>query len=211
MLLQQGGAAGAELWLLELRESLWYKKEPTGRKRGGETMPTGQPSESDAPDRYRAGDSGKGVTAGKRKGRMTFRFAAVLFLLSALSEIASPGAEVPLLGSFRTGATAVGYHFVFFFLYAALAVGLWRGRRWGYALVFVGAGLVTADTVQMLADIGVVTAWLDARLERFGAGAAIDPALLAAAIKTAALSIVAGWWGFAAYAYLRRDYFRETD
>jgi hypothetical protein len=142
---------------------------------------------------------------------LTFRLAAVLFFLTALSEIASPGAEVPLFGAFRTGPAAVGYHLVFFLLYAALAVGLWRGRRWGYALVFVGTGLVTADTLQMLAGLDVVVAWLDGVLQRYGAGGAIDRELMATAIQAASLSIVAGWWGFAAYTYLRRGYFRERS
>jgi hypothetical protein len=162
------------------------------------------------PDRFDAEKPGKGEGRIKRKGRLTFRLAAIMFLLSALSEIASPGAEVPLFGAFRTGAAAVGYHLAYFFLYTSLAVGLWRGRRWGYALVFLGVALVTADTAQMLAHIDVIVAWLEELLEGFGAGAAFDRKLLATAIQAVSLSIAAGWWGFGAYTYFRRDYFHSS-
>ncbi len=149
--------------------------------------------------------------AEKIRGRLTFRIAAVLFILDAVFEMASPTGAVPLFGAFRGGAAAVAYHFAYFMLYAALGVGIWRPYRWGYPLVFICTAVVTLDTLQMLAGMDAVTAWFAALMARYGIENLAAEDLLAKAVAAVSVTVAAGWWGFAAYTYFRRGYFRKTD
>ena len=58
------------------------------------------------------------------KGKWTFRTAAVLFVISALTEMVPPTAPVPLFGVMSGGAVALFYHLFYAGLYVGLGVGL---------------------------------------------------------------------------------------
>jgi hypothetical protein len=142
------------------------------------------------------------------KGKITFRTAAVLFLLSALLEIFSVTSKVALLGALRGGALAVIWHLVYISLFLGLGVGLWRAKPWGYKLVFVGTLFYTLDKVSNLLYTDFMKAWLMQQLSRYEdiwqlIDIGIDPQM----VTLLMLLFVACWWGFAVYTYLRSDYF----
>lgn len=150
------------------------------------------------------------AAAEKVKGRFTFRTAAILFALSALFEILSPTAVVPLLGSLRGGVAALICHLVYAALYAGLAIGIWQAKHWGYNLVMVTTAVYTLDKLQFLLFRRSI---LDALLARPGSLhdvlSIVDPNLLLEVMTAATLVVTACWWGFAAYAHFRRHYFSK--
>jgi len=143
------------------------------------------------------------------KGKLTFRITAVLFVISAAFELFSWASWVPLFGSMRGGPAALIHHIFYAALYVALGAGLWRARHWGYTLVFIVTALYTFDKLQfviyrksILADLMAKPGVLQDVLLLVGSH------LLLQVLTATAIIMVAGWWGFALYTYLRRDYFR---
>jgi hypothetical protein len=142
------------------------------------------------------------------KGRITFRIAAIFFLLSALLEILSLTSQVPLFGALRGGVVAVIWHLVYFSLFLGLAIGLWRAKPWGYKLVFVGTLLYTLDNVSTLFYREFMKAWLMQQLSRYeDIWQLIDIGIVLQMVTLMMLVFVACWWGFAVYTYWRREYF----
>jgi hypothetical protein len=142
------------------------------------------------------------------KGRITFRIAAVFFLLSALLEIFSITSEVPLFGALRGGVSAAIYHLIYFLLFMALGIGLWRAKPWGYRLVFAGTLLYTLDKVLYLLYRDSMKAWLRIQLSGYEEMLQfIDIGLILQMVILLMLLFVACWWGFAVYTYWRREYF----
>jgi hypothetical protein len=142
------------------------------------------------------------------KGRITFRIAAVFFLLSALLEIFSITSKVPLFGALRGGVSAAIYHLIYFLLFMALGIGLWRAKPWGYKLVFGGTLFYTLDKVSNLFYPDFIKAWLMQQFSRYGEiWQLIDIETLLQMVILLMLLLVACWWGFAVYTYLRKDYF----
>jgi hypothetical protein len=148
----------------------------------------------------------------KVKGRTTFRIAAVFFLLSAVLELVGIFSAVPLLGAFRGGWVAAAYHLFFAALYLALGIGLWKALGWGYRLVFTTTLVYTVDKLQyviyrqailveMMRKAGPYRQLLEA----------IDRQMFLQVVMLVAALFAAGWWGFAAYTYFRRDYFRSSN
>lgn len=152
-------------------------------------------------------DRPAGAPAGT--GRVTIRTAAVLFLLSALVELSSIATPTPWFGALRGGATVV-YHLAFVALFLAMGVGLWTGARWGYWTVFAATAAYTADRVRCVLDRPGRAAEIGAQLRRLAPelADALDMNLLLGLSDVMMLTFVACWWGFAAYIYLRRGYFR---
>ncbi len=145
------------------------------------------------------------------KGKTTFRITAVLFVVSALTEMVPPTGAVPLFGALRGGPTALFYHLVYAGLYLGLGVGLWRARPWGGTLVFFTTGLYTLDRFQLLIFRKEVLADLKTKPGPLGEIlAAGDAGLLLTVFTAAVLSILFCWWVFAAYTYVRRDYFKSA-
>ena len=143
-----------------------------------------------------------------RKGKTTFRTAAVLFVLSAVLEIFSVTSKVALWGALRGGAVAVIWHMLYFLLFLGLGIGLWRAKPWGYKLVFVGTIFYTLDKVSALFYREFMKAWLMQQLSRMPVvWQLIDIELVLPIITLMILVLVACWWGFAVYTYLRREYF----
>lgn len=150
------------------------------------------------------------MTTDRSKGRFTFRTAAVFFAVSTLIELAGLAMPAPLFGALRAGMAAQAYHLLYVLLFLALAVGLWTAKRWGYYAVFVGGAFYTLDKLQFLLS-GEATQ--DFVLTQFRGQESLlqavgsDMVMLSLTLVT--LAFVLGWWGFAAYTYLRRSYFRH--
>lgn len=143
-----------------------------------------------------------------RKGRFTFRFAAVCFGLSALWEIFSLRGDVPLFGQMVGGAGAVVYHALYIALFAWLAFGLWSGHRSGYYALFAASAVYTLDRLQLL-FVGDMLA-TQIRQQLAGNEALLQQAginYLMEVLTLTIVTIVICWWGFVGYAYFRRDYF----
>ncbi|MGD8970350.1 MAG: hypothetical protein PVG01_03000, partial [Desulfobacterales bacterium] len=95
--------------------------------------------------------------------------------------------------------------------YVGLGVGLWQARPWGYTLVLFATGVYTLDRLQLLLFRKAVLADLLRKPGPIGeVFAAVDSHLLVAVFTAATLMILLCWWGFAVYAYLRRDYFSNA-
>ena len=148
-----------------------------------------------------------------KKGRFTFRASAVLFVLSAVFELFSLTAEVPLFGEIRGGMSAGMYHFVYAALFLALGIGLWSGKHWGYPLVFATTALYTLDKLQLLLSQQTLNAFVKAQMGGFDRelqAQGITEELILQAIVLMSIVVILCWWGFALYAYWRRDYFNKT-
>jgi hypothetical protein len=154
-----------------------------------------------------------------QKGKWTFRSASLCFFLSVLLEfffwvrlgrlpLTSP---VLLFGAIREGIGAGIYHGLYDLLYLGLGIGLWRARPWAYKLVFLTTLIYTIDVIQGLLFPKALEAFL--RLQMGGYEdllQLIDFNLIRQAVMGVKAILVAGWWGFALYTYLRRAYFQPA-
>ncbi len=149
----------------------------------------------------------------RKKGHFTFRATAVLLMASAVFELISITAEEPLFGEIRSGLSVGIYHVLYAALFAALGVGLWRAREWGYTLVFVTAVLYTLDKLQFFMNQQAMENFIKQQMsgyEEVLQSQGVDGALFMQAIMLTSIVIVLCWWGFALYAYWRRDYFKNA-
>jgi hypothetical protein len=148
------------------------------------------------------------VMSGAKKGSFTIRTSAVLFLLSAVLELASITSAVALLGGVREGMPAVIYHLVYSVLFLVLGAGLWLGRPWGYQAVLAGTLLYTLDKALLLLDPATLQAYL---LQQLGGSRdllqLVDEQWLRQMVMSMTLLIILCWWGFAWYIWRRRSYF----
>jgi hypothetical protein len=151
-------------------------------------------------------------TSGK-KGRFTFRAAAVLFVVSAAFELFSITSEVPLFGVI-IGGTGVGiYHLVYAALFLALGVGLWSATQWGYFLVFVTVSIYTIDKLQFILSRQAMESFISKQIGIYESellSQGIDKAMISQAVVLMTVLVILCWWGFALYAYIRRDYFQPA-
>ena len=144
------------------------------------------------------------------KGKFTFRTAAVFFILSALFELFSITSQVPLFGDVRGGMVAATYHLIYIVLYLFLGVGLYRAKPWSYTLVFLATGLYTLDRMVYVLDRQALKFYLTAILDKYEITVGVpEMEIILKAILIASGLIVACWWGFAGYTYLRREYFHQ--
>jgi hypothetical protein len=150
---------------------------------------------------------------GRKKGHFTFRTTAVLLIASAVFELFSITAEEPLFGEIRSGLSVGIYHVFYAALFAALGVGLWRARKWGYTLVFVTAALYALDKLQFFMNQEAMERFIKQQMsgnESALQAQGIDSMLIMQAMALTSVVIVFCWWGFALYTYWRRDYFNNT-
>jgi hypothetical protein len=144
------------------------------------------------------------------KGKFTFQTAGVLFILSALLELFSINSRVPLFGDIQGGMIAATYHLIYVALFISLGFGLYRARSWAYTLVFVATGLYTLDRLVYVLDRKALEIYLVALLGKYGVTIGIsETGFILKVILLATILIVACWWGFAGYTYLRREYFHQ--
>lgn len=147
----------------------------------------------------------------RKPGHFTFRAAAALLAISAALEVLAIASEVPLLGGIRGGVAAGIYHASYAVLFLALAWGLWTAAKWAYPLVFVAAAVYTLDKLQMILFRAAMEAFVKSQMvemegELLAQG--VDETLVMQTMTLLAVVSVVCWWGFALYAYRRRDYFR---
>lgn len=148
----------------------------------------------------------------RKKGRFTFRSAAVLLIASGMLELLAVTSEVPLFGAIQGGIAAAVYHVVYAALFLALGWGLWNATQWGYRLVFITAAIYTLDKLQLVLSRQAMESFLEIQLagiESQMQAQGLDQALIVQAVVLMAVMVVLGWWGFALYTYWRRDYFRR--
>ena len=142
------------------------------------------------------------------KGKFTFQTAGVLFVLSALLELFSINSRVPLFGNIQGGMIAATYHLIYVVLFFWLGFGLYRARSWAYTLVFVATALYTLDRLVYVLDRRALEIYLVTLLGKYGVTVGIpQTGFILKVIMLATVLIVACWWGFAGYTYLRREYF----
>ena len=144
------------------------------------------------------------------KGKFTFQTAGVLFVLSALFELFSINSSIPLFGNIRGGMIAATYHLIYVLLFSLLGFGLFKAKSWAYPLVFVSTGLYTLDRLVYALDKKALAIYLSGVLDKYGItlGAA-ETGFIMKIILLATILVVACWWGFAGYTYLRRGYFHQ--
>ena len=149
----------------------------------------------------------------RKKGTFTFRTAAVLFVLSAVFELLSVTAQVPLFGAIRGGLSADAYHIIYVLLFLTLGVGLWGAKKWGYTLVFVTTALYTLDKLQFMLSGQAVEAFITTQMGGYESelqAQGIDAGLILEMLILMNVVVVLCWWGFAWYTYIRRDYFSAS-
>ena len=145
------------------------------------------------------------------KGKLTFQTAGVLFALSALFELFSITSSVPLFGNIQGGMIAATYHLIYVVFFFLLGFGLYKARSWAYKLVFVVTGLYTLDRLAYVLDRKALESYLVALLGKYGVTIGIaETGFILKVILFATALIVACWWGFAGYTYLRREYFTRV-
>lgn len=148
-----------------------------------------------------------------KKGRFTFRTAAVLFVLSAVFEIFAITSEIPLFGTIIGGNRVVIYHVVYAALFLALGIGLWNATRWGYFLVFVTVLLYTIDRLQFIFSRQVMESFISGRIASYESelhSLGINIAMISQVVVLMTVVVILCWWGFALYTYIRRDYFQPA-
>ena len=144
------------------------------------------------------------------KGKFTFQIAGVLFVLSALLELFSINSRVPLFGNIQGGMIAATYHLIYVVLFFWLGFGLYRARPWAYTLVFVTTALYTLDRLVYVLDRKALEIYLVTLLDKYGVTIGIpETGFILNVILLVTVLIVACWWGFAGYTYLRRQYFHQ--
>lgn len=142
------------------------------------------------------------------KGNFTMKSSGAFFLVSALFELGSITSDVPLFGDVRGGVLAVLYHLVYVGVFVAMGVSLLRPRPWGLRAVLGGTAYYTLERVLFAFDSSARKAEIARALQGHEEVASMIPIDSLLGIGTAfALLMVLAWWGFAVYAYVRRDYF----
>ena len=144
--------------------------------------------------------------------KFTIRTAGVLFLASAVFEVMSITAAVPLFGGLRGGAAAIAYHLAYVGLFAAMGVGLWSAKSWGLQAVLAGTIFYTLDRCLYLLDGGARTAEASGALD--GLGSLLDSETLGFVAQTMTLTTVLSivcWWAFVFYLWQRRSYFHRVE
>lgn len=145
----------------------------------------------------------------------TMRFAGFFFLLSALFAAISLSSPVPLFGDVRTGALAVAYHLMYVALFAAMGVGLWSAKSWGFQAMCIGTAIYTADRLLYIFDTKARAAESKSAMDGLGdVQGLLGPDLqnsISQIINLATLVSIACWLVFLVYVYIHRDYFQSSE
>ena len=139
---------------------------------------------------------------------LTLQTAAAFYLASAFFELVSITSAIPLFGAVRTGALAVLYHLSYIALFLVMGWGLWVPKRWGLKAILIGTAYYTVDRALYLFDRQGREADLLPAVEGHRELLKMLPtsSILALTALTT-LTFLICWWGFAAYVYIKRDYF----
>ncbi len=146
----------------------------------------------------------------KVRGHFTLRSAGALLILSAIFEAFSIVDPVPLFGDVRGGLVAISYHALFVTVFALMGFGLWRAEPWGVRAVLIGTVIYVLDHVLFVMDDAARSAAMTAQTRGYEQIlGVIDLQSVDRMVTTVALVVMVCWIGFAAYVYLRRDYFQR--
>ncbi len=152
--------------------------------------------------------TGAAATPAPKKGDFTMKSSGALFLVSAAFELMSIASPVPLFGALRDGVGAVLYHLVYVAVFAGMGVALLRPRPWGLRMMLGGTAFYTLERGISAFDSGAHKAELAKALEGHEEVAQLLPLESILGLGTlTTLLVVAAWWGFAAYVYVKREYF----
>jgi len=142
--------------------------------------------------------------------RFTIRTAGAFFLLSVPFELTFVTSAVPLFGDVRGGAVAVGWHLFYAALFAAMGIGLWSPKTWGFPMMLAGTIFYTLDKARYLLDTKARAAELAQLIQGYEAiFEMVNMEMLEPVTWLAYGLIVTCWWGFVLYLYSHRDYFRK--
>jgi hypothetical protein len=155
--------------------------------------------------------SDKAAPPAKHPGQLTLRFAGALFILSAVFELFSLTAAVPLFGDMRGGLTAIIYHALFIGVFCWMGVGLWQAAPWGYRAVLIGTGVYVLDRLLLLLDSSARLAYLEEQTRAYKQLLNnVDLQSIDQIIVLSSLAFIVCALGFAAYVHLRRAYFERS-
>ncbi|NOZ08041.1 MAG: hypothetical protein GXO91_04075 [FCB group bacterium] len=145
-----------------------------------------------------------------RKGKFTIRTAGFSFFLSALFQMMSLKTGVPFLGNMLSGTSAVLYHLIYVSIFLGMGFVLWTGSRNGLAVIFGGTALFTMEKLLLLASRTTLQLYTD-QITAFSPDILLlmDLDALRGYVVFITWVLLASWWGFTFYIYLRRDYFRS--
>jgi len=144
------------------------------------------------------------------KGAFTIKLAGWFFAISGIVACASLTSAVPFLGAMRGGTFALVYNTVFAGLFLTVAVGLIAPTAWGWQVLIAGTLLYTLDKILFLLDKPAQEAYLASQGLTKQVADYVDIGIFHLYVVIMYLVIVACWWGFALYIYIRRDYFKKT-
>ncbi len=148
------------------------------------------------------------AAAPRRKGKATIQLAGAFFILSAVYELATVASPIPLAGEMRSGAWAVIYHLVFVAAFAGTGAGLLVGKPWGFWTTMGVTAFYTLERATFLLDGSAKEAYLQTSLGDLTAYRDfIGPGFVYAMLNLNVALVIACWWGFALYIYVRRPYF----
>lgn len=148
---------------------------------------------------------------GSRPGQFTLRFAGALFILSAVLELISLTAAVPLFGDLRGGLPAIVYHAVFTGTFCWMGIGLWQAAPWGYRAVLIGTGIYVLDRLLLLLDSSARSAYLEEQTRAYKQLLNnADLQSIDQIVVLSSLAFIVCALGFAAYVHFRRAYFANT-
>ena len=151
-------------------------------------------------------------------GTVTIRLAGAFLLASAVLEMTSIRSPVPLAGAVRIGAGAIAFHVAYVALFAAMGAGLLAMRRWGLWTFLAGTAAYTVERLAFAMSDATLRAYVQtetaglsdlAGMEGIqGLGDLADLGGLAMqTTRWMTLGMLAGWWGLAAFVWIRRRLF----
>ena len=152
----------------------------------------------------------------EKAGTFTIKFAGAMMLLSAAFELYSIVSPVPLFGAMRGGVVAVLHHGIYLVGFVAAGFGLWEAKAWTVRVLLALTGWYTLDKVLYLLDTSARTAEFAATASSAnqiaglsGYGKMLDgmQGQIFQLYNIVTLVMLACWWSFALYIYLRRAYF----
>lgn len=148
----------------------------------------------------------------KLPGQFTLRFAGALFILSAVFELFSLTAVVPLFGDLRGGFAAITYHTLFVGIFCWMGIGLWQATPWGYRAVLIGTGVYVLDRLLLLLDGSARSAYLEEQTRQYKQLLNnVDLQSIDQIIVLSSMAFIVCALGFAAYVHFRRAYFESIS
>jgi hypothetical protein len=130
-----------------------------------------------------------------------------LLLLSGVWSLLSLTTPVALFGAARSGFVAVLYNGGFAALFVATGAALIQRKPWALRVTLATSLLYTLDKLELIFDPAARELALGESASMVGEFAP----LVQQGLVLAGLLFLAGWWGFVAYLYFKRDYFQSPS